>query len=139
MVNYQQAKIYAIRSKSTNAIYIGSTTKKTLGERMAQHRFDYKRHIAGKYDYCRSFDILKLGDAYIELICEFPCDSKDQLSKKEGEMIRADPYCINHNLTGITTTNTRELCDCGKLILLSQKKKHLKSKKHSNDKPTGGV
>ena len=83
MVNYQQAKIYKIESNISGKIYIGSTCKKTLAERMSQHRSDYKRYLNGNYHYISSFDIIKDGDYDIILIESFPCDSKDQLYSRE--------------------------------------------------------
>ena len=83
MVNYQQAKIYKIECNISGKIYIGSTCKKTLAERMSQHRSDYKRYLNGNYHYISSFDIIKDGDYDIILIESFPCDSKDELYAKE--------------------------------------------------------
>jgi hypothetical protein len=37
---------------------------------------------------CISREILKYDDAYIELIENYKCESKDELSKREGELIR---------------------------------------------------
>ena len=38
MVNYDNGKIYKIKSNQTNKIYVGSTTKTYLSQRMDQHR-----------------------------------------------------------------------------------------------------
>jgi hypothetical protein len=45
MTNYNNGKIYKIEplNGEDGDIYIGSTTKKLLCQRMASHRYDYKR------------------------------------------------------------------------------------------------
>jgi len=57
--------IYAIISDSTDRIYIGST-KKSIEERMQEHRADYKRYKQGRYHYISSFEILEYPDARID-------------------------------------------------------------------------
>jgi hypothetical protein len=42
MIDYTKTKIYKIWSHLGDKLYIGSTTKKYLSERMAYHRTDYK-------------------------------------------------------------------------------------------------
>jgi hypothetical protein len=41
MVNYSNGKIYIIESHLGDKIYIGSTTKEYLSQRMAKHKHDY--------------------------------------------------------------------------------------------------
>jgi hypothetical protein len=89
MPEFSESKIYAIRSHKTDKYYIGSTTR-TLGRRFSAHKYDYNKRLNGgaiKYS-CRSSEILKYDDAYIELIEEFPCQSEEELRKREGELIR---------------------------------------------------
>ena len=43
MVNYEKGKIYKIVCNTTGEIYIGSTTKQTLAQRLSQHVSQYKR------------------------------------------------------------------------------------------------
>ena len=78
MTDYQQGKIYAIRSSSTDKYYIGSTAT-TLCKRLYQHK--NKKNTS-------SAEITAFGDAYIELIELFPCGSKIELNKREGELQR---------------------------------------------------
>lgn len=92
MPDYKNGKIYCIRSYQTEQIYIGSTTQ-TLAQRLVKHK--------GKNDGCSSKIILQYSDAYIELIELFPCNSKEELNKKEGEHIRAN-NCVNKNISGRT-------------------------------------
>jgi len=97
MPDYSKGKVYAIRSHSTDKIYIGSTIE-TLSSRMAKHRYDYKNNKG-----LSSSEILKFNDYYIELLCDFPCDRKEQLDKKEGEYIRQyKDKCVNRYIPGRT-------------------------------------
>jgi hypothetical protein len=59
---------------------------------MALHRRD---------KHCSSRILIEAGDAYIELIEEFPCDNKEQLNKREGELIR-EMECVNQRIAGRT-------------------------------------
>jgi hypothetical protein len=91
MPNYANAKIYQVISPNHPLPYIGSTTQ-PLCKRMTQHR---------RSNECRSRIIIEAGDAYIELIEEFSCENKEQLNKREGEIIR-ERECVNHNIAGRT-------------------------------------
>ena len=108
MPNYQNGKIYAIRSYKTEDVYIGSTTKKYLSARLAGHKYSYKRFLNGKNPYLSSFKILELEDAYIELLELYPCNFKEELCKKEGEYIRNTKNCINRSIAGRTGIEYRE-------------------------------
>lgn len=93
MPNYANGRIYAIRAPGTDMVYIGSTTL-PLSRRMTEHRCHYKFWAEGKPRYS-SFKLIEIEGAYIELIEEFPCETKEQLNKREGEIIRATPNCVN--------------------------------------------
>lgn len=107
MPDYQKGKIYAIRSYQTDDVYIGSTCKK-LSARMADHRSDYRRYGINKANYITSFRLLEYEDNYIELIENCPCDSKDELNRKEGYYIRNDENCVNKQIAGRTRKEYRE-------------------------------
>ena len=106
---YNNGKIYSIRSPHTEYIYIGSTIQ-PLSKRFSGHKGAYSSFIKkGVAQYCKCFDILKLGDAYIELIENFSCDTKEHLLKKEGEIIRRyKDICINKVINGRTLKQYRE-------------------------------
>lgn len=93
MVNYSNAKIYKLWSPQTDIVYIGSTVD-LLCKRFANHKCTKK---------CMSRILFeKYTDVRIELIEEYPCDNREQLNKREGEIIRATQYCINRNVAGRT-------------------------------------
>jgi hypothetical protein len=93
MPDYSKGKVYAIRSYQTDSVYIGSTCQ-SLSMRMGGHRAYYKRHQNGHFPYVSSFEIIKYDDAYIELLEECKCENKQQLEKREGELIREND-CVN--------------------------------------------
>jgi len=99
-INKADGKIYKIISDSTDKIYIGSTTKKKLSERLSQHRKDYRKWLKNpkKYDRITSFEILKYCDCRIVLIENYPCNNKDELRQRE-EFYRKEYInnCVNHN------------------------------------------
>ena len=99
MPDYKHGNIYCIRSHKTDQIYIGSTTQ-TLCRRMTDHRSRYNRYLESKCFYT-SFEILKLGDAYIELLELCPCTSNEELDKIEGKYVRK-MNCVNMLMSGRT-------------------------------------
>ena len=93
MVNYQNGKIYSIRSmRRPDLVYVGSTTQ-SLSRRFSKHK--------GMSDQCRSKQIIALGDAYIDLIEEYRCDNRDQLLRREGQIMRS-LECVNRYIPGRT-------------------------------------
>ena len=85
MPDYSRGKIYTIRSRTDdNLIYVGSTIQ-ALSTRFAGHKAksiknpDYKIYKTINNNW---------KDWYIELYETFPCQSKDELNKREGEIIR---------------------------------------------------
>ena len=100
MPDYKESKIYSIRSHQTKDIYVGSTTQ-TLFTRLASHKRDYRCYKKGKKNYVSSFHMLQFDDAYIELIEKCPCNNKEELTKREGEIIR-EMNCINKRIPGRT-------------------------------------
>ena len=108
MVNYQLGKIYKVISPHTELFYIGSTTKRLLSQRMGKHRGDFNSYKAGKTNYISSFEY---GDAKIELIEIFPCNSKDELIAREGVLIRENKdLCVNKNVAGRSIQESSKAC-----------------------------
>lgn len=100
MPNYQNGKLYTIRSHQTDNVYVGSTTQ-TLSVRMGGHRANFKSYNKGVGKYVTSFELLKYDDSYIELIELYPCNSKVELGRGEGIHIR-QMDCVNKNIAGRT-------------------------------------
>ena len=94
MVNYQLGKIYKIVCNTTGLIYIGSTCEPTLAKRLAKHNGNYIEYINKKRNFITSFKILENKNFEIILLDEYPCDSKDQLHKRERFFIDSND-CVN--------------------------------------------
>ena len=87
MPNYENGKIYCIVSDTHDLCYVGSTTLKLM-HRLHRHRSAYKQHCKQNYRYCTSFDLIKLGDARIDLLETYPCASKAELLAREALWIK---------------------------------------------------
>jgi Uri superfamily endonuclease len=74
-------------SPSTPKIYIGSTIHSL------EHRF--KQHNRKEYKSRSIVDIFKYGDAYIQLIENFPCSKRSELEQQEGL------YILNNDCTNV--------------------------------------
>jgi hypothetical protein len=112
MPDYSKGRIYMIRSNVTGLKYIGSTTAYSLAHRLADQSSKCRMYYEfGTGSYMTSFDVLKggVGTYYIELIENFPCTSKDELSKRMGQVIRATE-CVNKVVPGRTPEQYRLEC-----------------------------
>jgi len=131
MPNYRNARLYTIRSHHTDKIYIGSTCNK-LPHRLHCHRNDYKLFKEGKHHYVTSFEIIQYDDNYIELLCDAPCASKEELHKLEGQQIRANENCVNKNIAG--RTKKEYYRDNKEQILIKTKQYYEENKEHQSEK-----
>ena len=103
MPDYQNGKIYTIRCKSDNTlIYVGSTIT-TLSRRLAEHKSKSKKYNTRKI-YQSIND--NWDDWYIELYEVYPCENKEQLNKREGEIIR-EIGTLNGQIAGRTRKEWR--------------------------------
>jgi hypothetical protein len=92
---YQKGKIYKIVCKTTSKVYIGSTCEKYLSDRLKGHRISYKYKKDMTNYYCSVFEVLKNNDYYIELIENYPCLCKDELSRRERYFIDTLDNVVN--------------------------------------------
>jgi len=90
---YQEGKIYKIVCNITGEIYIGSTVQ-TLKKRLKGHESGYRFHVKKGGSKTSSFQIIERGDYKIELIIEFPCESRVELEMKEGSY-QLSLKCVN--------------------------------------------
>ena len=101
MPDYSNGKIYTVRFNNSNEVYIGSTTQ-SLAVRFGEHKRHknmpiYKlinRKYNGNWDEC-----------YYELYENCSCNNREELCKKEGEVIRQfkddkNYDCINCRIAG---------------------------------------
>ena len=108
-MGYKDGKIYAITSLNTDKIYIGNTTQ-NLSHRLAVHKSKYKRYLKGIADnFFTSFYIIDLGDVSIELLEAYPCNTKKELHKREGEYMKAyADILVNRCIAGRTDKQYRK-------------------------------
>ena len=101
-MSYKDGKIYKITSKQTNMIYIGSTIL-TLEDRFSNHKYVYTEYLKSNKSGCSSIELLKHGDCVIELIELFPCDSRLELCRREGEIqLENIDIIVNKHIAGRT-------------------------------------
>jgi len=102
MVNYQNSKIYTLKSPNCDKYYIGSTTQ-LLCKRKQKHIDSYQRNLN-----ITSKIIVDAGDCFIQLLESFPCNTKEELLKREGELIRQyKNELVNKNIVGRTQQEYR--------------------------------
>ena len=96
MKDYGKGKIYKIVCNKTNLIYIGSTREPTLARRLAKHVSSYKSYLKTleRKKYMTSYKIIENNDYDIVLIEDFPCNTKDQLHRRERFYIESIK-CVN--------------------------------------------
>ncbi len=93
MPNYNNGKIYKLTSQNTDMIYIGSTVQ-ILRKRYIKH----KNYIKNNINNLSSANMFIWDDCEIELIENYPCNSKNELLKREQYYIDLyKDYCININ------------------------------------------
>lgn len=97
MPDYKNGKIYKLVCNKTGLTYIGSTTK-TLKERLCIHVSFCKAVSNGKIkSNLSSSQVIQGGDYQIELIEDFPCENRKQLTAREGFHVRNND-CVNIHL-----------------------------------------
>lgn len=102
MNKYAAGKIYQIIAPDGSK-YIGSTIS-TLVTRFGNHRRAYTSWKAGKQRTTTVFTLFNVHgveNCKIELIENFPCVSKKELERREGEIIKSTD-CINQVIAGRT-------------------------------------
>ena len=148
MANYNNGKIYKIESINgeDGDIYIGSTTKEFLSQRMATYRSDYKRYLKGNYSNVRSFKLFEkygVENCHIILLESVYANTKDELHAREAHYIKT-LTCVNkciplqtdaeyratHQAEIKQYKNTKCTCQCGGKFTTNHKAEHLKTTKH---------
>lgn len=115
MPDYQQGKIYTLRCRYDDTyIYVGSTIQ-SLAKRLGEHKTKCKTQTNRPV-----YSVIKNDweDWYIELYELYPCSCKEELNKREGEVIR-EIGTLNKNIAGRTDKEYRQ---------------NNKEKKNENDK-----
>lgn len=99
MPNYSLGKIYKI--VGNGKVYVGSTTRPLLSQRLAKHKSDYKGWVNGTASYVASYECVGDPECYIELLELCPRSCVDELRKCEGKWI-SELECVNKHIAGRT-------------------------------------
>ena len=100
--NYNKTKIYKIWSLLGDKVYIGSTTKDYLSQRMTAHRRDYQRWKITKQKFMSSFILFEeygVENCLIELLEAKECKDINEARQLEGGYIRT-LKCVNKRIAG---------------------------------------
>ena len=84
---YQNGTIYCIRNTITTDIYVGSTCH-PLHKRMAEHKNNMNCNSCNHVKLYQKMIELGYDVFYIELYEEYPCNNNQELTKREGEVIK---------------------------------------------------
>ena len=87
MVDYSKGKIYQIKNHIDDDIYVGSTTN-TLEGRMKGHRQGSHTKCKQHLQLYMKMNEYGFDKFFIELIEEYPCNSKIELGAREGHWIK---------------------------------------------------
>jgi len=105
MPDYQNGKIYTIRYRlDESLLYVGSTTQ-PLHKRWYEHRRKHNNPNSFNYNTYLSFKMRETNDInnwHIELYELYPCNTKKELERKEGQVIRLLNANLNQVIAGRT-------------------------------------
>lgn len=95
--DYSKGKIYKLECLVTGKVYIGSTTKQYLSQRLSIHRYGFRQWKEGKGDFLSSFEVMEGGQYEMTLLELYPCRIKDELEARERHWIER-MECVNRNV-----------------------------------------
>jgi len=143
MNKYEKGKIYKIvNDDMPDKVYYGSCVQKYLSNRLTVH----KSTLNKKYP-CSSKILYEKGKPRIELVENFPCNSKKELEERERYYIENNE-CVNIKIPGRTQKERdakrtdgeyrkmyykkKITCECGSIISRGHFSEHKKTIKHKN-------
>ena len=98
---FKNGKIYTIRNRNDETlIYVGSTVQ-PLYKRLSQHKITSKNQKYENTLLYKKMNETNINDWYIELFEDCICERKEQLNRREGEVIR-EIGTLNINIAGRT-------------------------------------
>ena len=149
-INYKNGKIYKIEpicDHDEGDVYIGSTTKEYLSQRMTAHRSGYncfkrgtRKHKLMSYDLFEKYGVSNCDIILLELV---EANSKDELHKREAHYIRT-MKCVNRFIPLRTEREYKQehkeeisqknkikfTCECGSTLRRCDRAAHFKTFKH---------
>ena len=134
MNKYEQGKLYKITDIGYTKCYIGSTCDRLLSQRMARHEEQFKRYSQGKANWSSSFNLFEefgIENCKIELIEEYTCENRHQLSKRAqfGDWylkMNNERYYNNREEIVQKQAETTE-CGCGSTLRKSDLQRHYRT------------
>jgi len=101
-----KGKIYCIRNKVNDKVYVGSTIQ-SLSQRLSSHRREAR--FKNRYQLHNAFHQLGFDNFYIELIENYNCDTKEELKAREQHYIRLyDCFNNGYNSRCATTDEIKQ-------------------------------
>jgi hypothetical protein len=113
MPDYNNGKIYTIRCRDDESlIYVGSTTQK-LSQRWTDHKSKCKNENSKAYNMLIYSKMRETGQDkfYMELYEDYPCERKEQLEKREGEIMREIKSTLNKCIPGSPKVTKQQYYD----------------------------
>ena len=131
---YAKGVIYKIMSSHSDCVYIGSTIH--LSNRLTHHKYIRQLKDAGrKVKNVRSLEITCHDDWKLEIVEEYPCQTKKELTSRERFWIEQHPTCVNHVIPTRTKKEYHETNEeqkqksrCRSNIYYQQNKDQIKAK-----------
>ena len=133
--DYKNGRIYCIRNTIDDDIYIGSTIQ-PLSKRMSVHREAAKSETCKHSIFYSKVNELGIENFYIELIENYPCESVEQLRKREGYYIR-EMATLNYQIAGRTKKEyMKEYAEQRKEVIKEYQKEYKKEWYEANKDKT---
>ena len=136
MNKYEFGVIYKITNSKNNEVYVGSTTM-DIELRFVKHKCDAKTrpYVSKFYTFMNEEGVDNFD---VEIVEEFPCESRKELEKREGEWIRKIGT-LNQQIAGRTSQEYRkEFAEYLKVFAIENKKKwKAENREHYLEKERG--
>ena len=104
-MDYKNGNIYQILNNVNDDVYVGSTTQ-LLCKRFYCHK-PHSDTLFGNHKLSELMRTIGKNNFYIELIENYPCNTKEELIAREGHYIR-ERATLNHMIAGRTKNEWRE-------------------------------
>ena len=131
MPDYSKGKIYRIVCNTSGLVYYGSTSQPYLSKRLRNHVEEYNKYKNGlKHSGITSIKILENQNYEIVLVENYPCQSKEELHKRERFYIENNE-CVNKCIP--TRTAKEYKTDNRDKIIQQMKEYDLKNKDRAKE------
>ena len=105
-MDYKNGKIYQILNNINDEVYVGSTIQ-PLSKRLHCHK-SQSDSLVRKNKLHELMRTIGKNNCYIELIENYPCNTKEELLAREGHYIR-ERATLNQQIAGRTRKERREV------------------------------